>query len=235
MADSTTHYQTLEIPPSASQDEIKQAYRRLAKKFHPDRNQADDSQEVIQQINAAYEVLSDPLSRRSYDQGLRYIPCYPTRAADRQERSAAAHSQYRQQRQAEQDTEILLERWLRQVYTPINRLLNQMIKPLKGQIKALSADPFDDDLMATFQAYLEDCRTDLSKAQALLKKLPNPATAAGVAANLYYCINQLGDALGELETFTMNYDETYLHDGLEMFRIAQGLRKEAQVAVRQLA
>jgi molecular chaperone DnaJ len=57
---------------------------------------------------------------------------------------------------------------------------------------------------------------------------------AGVAANLYYCLNQLGDALDELETFTLNYDDQYLHTGQEMFRIAAGLRREAMANIKNI-
>ncbi|MDR9404851.1 MAG: DnaJ domain-containing protein, partial [Halothece sp. Uz-M2-17] len=52
------HYQTLGLTPEASQNEIKQAYRRLAKEYHPDRSTKNNSHEKIIAINAAYEVLS---------------------------------------------------------------------------------------------------------------------------------------------------------------------------------
>jgi molecular chaperone DnaJ len=61
--------------------------------------------------------------------------------------------------------------------------------------------------------------------------MPNPSTVAGVAAHLYYCINQVGDGLDELERFTSSYNEYYLHTGQELFRIARGLRREAQAAM----
>ncbi|MGI0491091.1 J domain-containing protein [Alkalinema pantanalense CENA528] len=232
MATSPTHYDTLELPPTATQEDIKQAYRRLAKKFHPDRNSSAACQETFKRVSAAYEVLADPLSRRSYDQQLRYVPT--VNFSDRQSRSETAQSSYRQQRQTEKDGDDQLRHWLNRVYTPVNRFLNQIIKPLRGQIKELSADPFDDELMEAFQAYVETSRSALEKSQTVFKSLPNPPMAAGAAAHLYYCMNQLGDALDELDYFSQNYDETYLHTGYEMFRIAEGLRKDAQVAVRSL-
>ena len=61
------HYETLGVEPNASQDEIKKAYRKLSFQHHPDRNQNQESNEVIQNINAAYEVLSDDEKRRQYD------------------------------------------------------------------------------------------------------------------------------------------------------------------------
>lgn len=63
------YYQTLGVSRSASQDEIKKAYRKLARKYHPDKNPDNDSaEENFKQINEAYEVLSDADKRAKYDQ-----------------------------------------------------------------------------------------------------------------------------------------------------------------------
>ena len=62
------YYQTLGISKTASQDEIKSAYRKLARKLHPDLNPNDkDAHKKFQQINEANEVLSDPEKRKKYD------------------------------------------------------------------------------------------------------------------------------------------------------------------------
>lgn len=61
-------YETLEISESASADEIKKAYRKLARKYHPDVNKEKDAEEKFKEINAAYEVLSDPQKKQQYDQ-----------------------------------------------------------------------------------------------------------------------------------------------------------------------
>ena len=63
------YYQILGVSKNASEKEIKQAYRRLARKYHPDLNPGDKSAEAkFKEINAAYEVLSDPEKRKKYDQ-----------------------------------------------------------------------------------------------------------------------------------------------------------------------
>ena len=63
------YYQTLGLSKSASDKEIKQAYRKLARKFHPDVNPGDKSAEGrFKEINEAYEVLGDPDKRRKYDE-----------------------------------------------------------------------------------------------------------------------------------------------------------------------
>lgn len=61
------YYRILEINPSASSEEIKSSYRRLARQHHPDVSKGSDSAEVLAKINEAYEVLGNPESRRSYD------------------------------------------------------------------------------------------------------------------------------------------------------------------------
>lgn len=65
---SSSLYDTLEISKNASADEIKKAYRRLARKYHPDINKEKGAEEKFKEINAAYEILSDPQKKAQYDQ-----------------------------------------------------------------------------------------------------------------------------------------------------------------------
>ena len=60
-------YQTLEISENASADEIKKAYRKLARKYHPDINKEPGAEDKFKEINAAYEVLSDENKKAQYD------------------------------------------------------------------------------------------------------------------------------------------------------------------------
>jgi curved DNA-binding protein len=65
---SKSLYDTLDVSQDANADEIKKAYRRLARKYHPDVNKDAGAEEKFKEINAAYEILSDEQKRRQYDQ-----------------------------------------------------------------------------------------------------------------------------------------------------------------------
>lgn len=66
---STNYYETLGVSPDASADDIKKAYRKLARELHPDVNPDPKTQERFKEVTAAYEVLSDPEKRQMFDMG----------------------------------------------------------------------------------------------------------------------------------------------------------------------
>src|SRR5215469_5414608 len=67
MAPARDFYEVLGVPRTASQAEIQRAYRKLARKHHPDVSKAPDSEETFKQVSEAYDVLSDPDTRKKYD------------------------------------------------------------------------------------------------------------------------------------------------------------------------
>ncbi|MGB3533423.1 MAG: J domain-containing protein [Microcoleaceae cyanobacterium] len=223
----SNHYHTLQIKATATQVEIKQAYRRLAKLFHPDSQLRSANHDKIIRINAAYEVLSDPKQRQSYDQQL----YHSTQKYQNHTRSTSDKFRKRQ-RGSHVDAE--LHQWLSQVYQPINSIINQILEAFQPEVDELSADPFDDELMEAFQTYVQTSKEGLEKAQRLFQSIPNPANVAGVAAHLYYSLNHVEDGLEDLNFFTLNYEDSHLHTGQEFFSIAFQMQQEAEARIRSV-
>ena len=213
---ATELYTVLGVAPGASAAAIKAAYRALVKRHHPD---AGGDATVILSLNAAWAVLGDVEQRRRYDQERAgFVGTGPAAPSHRRGRS--------------RDGELVA--WLRQVYAPIDRLLAQVINPFPAQLRALSADPYDDALMESFCAFLAQSKAKLEKVEALFRSLACPAAAKGFGLSLYHCLSQVQDALAELERYTLGYVDSYLSDGREMLREAKHRRSLLQQERRRL-
>ncbi len=68
MADKRDFYEILGVSKTATPEELKRAYRKLALEYHPDKNKTKEAEEKFKEINQAYEVLSDPQKKSTYDQ-----------------------------------------------------------------------------------------------------------------------------------------------------------------------
>lgn len=114
----TTLYELLGINRNAEQGEVKKAYRRLAKKYHPDTSDIPNAGQTFQQIQKAYEVLSDPHKRQVYDrrlvwqerraeqQAYRKYQHYHEDTAQYQARQRAAYYARRRREQMEAETSL---------------------------------------------------------------------------------------------------------------------------------
>jgi molecular chaperone DnaJ len=82
--DAKGYYSMLGISEKASYMEIKRAYRRFARKYHPDRNNSAFAEDMIKKLNMAFEILSDDVKRREYDK-MNYETNYETNPPSEQE------------------------------------------------------------------------------------------------------------------------------------------------------
>ena len=84
------YYEILGLESTASTDDVKKAYRNLAKKYHPDVNKSASSEEIFKLISEAYEILSDQGKRTRYDTYRKFMHEYESKGGEKSEASRAA-------------------------------------------------------------------------------------------------------------------------------------------------
>ena len=200
-------YKLLGVSKDTPFIEVKAAYRELAKKFHPDTG--GDSKKILA-INAAWETIRDTENQVRNALG------------PKRNRQYTVNYQTPVKKSSGKDEEIYL--WLKVVYIPIDRLMGEVINPFQRKLKDLSADPYDDLLMAGFCEYIEKSNKRLTKAKDIYQSMSTPLEAKYLSLSLYQCFSELQDGMNEWERYTAGYVESYLHDGNEMLRKAKKKR-----------
>ena len=224
--DSTDPYRVLGVSSQASGAEIKAAYRALVKRHHPD---AGGDASTILALNAAWEVLGDGDRRRRYDAQRHPVESHVNTAAVA---VGLARPAGRSGPGVASEEEIAL--WMQQVYGPVDRLLGQVVNPFAAQLRALAADPYDDNLMEAFCAFLQQCQGRLARGETVYRSQPCPPGLKELGLDLYHCLSLMKDALVDLERFTMGYVDSYLRDGRELLRQAKARRSLLHQRCRQL-
>ena len=216
-------YKQLGLNKNATKTEIKSAYRLLAKKYHPD---TGGDNEKFLALQLAWETLNDPRKRAIYDNSLINDENYDT------SKNKTWSSELKND-STSKDQDI--KNWIKKIYNPINRFISQVTRPLNDEIKKLSADPYDDELMDAFSSYLDESRKKIERASFLFKSEAVPNSISSIGLDLYHCFSQVQDALDELDRYTQGYVDDYLFDGKQMMKEAKRIQLKMNINKRNIS
>ena len=220
------YYKELGVPRNALKPEIKSAYRLLAKKYHPD---TGGSNEKFLAIQLAWETLSDPQKKIMYDKNLLF---QENTESDRHE-DWSLEIKNKSNYSTNKDNDI--KNWIINTYQPLNRLITQVIKPLNEEIKKLSADPYDDELMENFCKYISESQKKINKVSEVYKSRIVPSPISSLGLDLYHCYSQVEDALDQLDRYTQGYVDNYLFDGKEMMKEAKRIQTKMAINKKNIS
>ena len=219
-------YKELGVPRNALKSEIKSAYRLLAKKYHPD---TGGSNEKFLTIQLAWETLSDPQKKIIYDKNL----LFQENSENNRHENWSAEIKNKSNYSTNKDNDI--KNWIINTYQPLNRLITQVIKPLNEEIKKLSADPYDDELMENFCKYISESQKKINKVSEVYKSSIVPSSISSLGLDLYHCFSQVQDALDQLDRYTQGYVDNYLFDGKEMMKEAKRIQTKMAINKKNIS
>ena len=210
-------YEELGLKRDATKNEIKSSYRSLVKKHHPDAGGDNDKFIAIQN---AWEILNDPIKKEYYDK--QFFSSYtPSNKLNENWEKKFNSKKFNS---SMKDREV--EAWMKEIYTPINRLISQIIKPLNNEIKELSGDPYDDELMENFCSYISNSQKKMRKVDQIYNKKLVPKSITSLGLDLYHCFSQVKDALSEFDRYSQGYVDDYLFDGKQMIKEAKRIQSK---------
>jgi molecular chaperone DnaJ len=213
----STHYHLLGLKPNVSAAEIKRAYRKLVKDYHPDleHHRADHEEktaanERMLRLNEAYETLMDHSKRRAYDAKLGI-----SRVLGR-----TPELNYFSEDEAR-------ERYLRTIYNPARRAMSKVLNAYTTKLRALSLDIYDDQLLSEFEIYVDEVESALRRASEAFTYNQCPRSLDAAVHMMRYSIAQGADGLEEVRRFLQNFDYDHLAMAANLFKIAQDLSRES--------
>ena len=213
-------YEELGLTKNATRSEIKSSYRSLVKQHHPD---AGGEKERFLAIQNAWETLNDPIKKEQYDRNF----FSSSSSFDSLNENWEDKFNSKKYNSSIKDKEV--ETWIKEIYFPINRLISQIIKPLNNEIKELSADPYDDQLMENFCSYINFSQKKIEKVEKMYNKKRVPKSISALGLDLYHCFSQIKDALSEFDRYTQGYVDDYLFDGKEMIKEAKRIKSKMDI------
>ncbi len=216
----TNFYAVLGLQPDVSASEIKKAYRKLAKKNHPDfgysgqsEPERDRATELMMKLNEAYETLADKVKREQYDTLIGA--------------NGRGKGRFKATVFTEVDEGETRELYLRQIFHPSRAAIVRVLAKYKQNLEVLSSDIYDEQLVADFEKYVDEIEIALRKASTSLSSRKVPGSLNAAVAMMRYCIAQGVDGLDELRYFCQNYDYDHLHMAQNLFRESTDLARKA--------
>ena len=186
------HYEILGLNPDVGAEEIKRAYRDLVKRCHPDvsyrqlsERQRTVANERMRHINEAYETLKDHNKRVAYDYKI------GARVATRPSRPSSNVKP-----RASEDA--AREKFLKRVFHPHRSAIVKVLNRYKGQLSELSQDIYDEELLESFGAFVEELETTLRTASRSFTETPPPSSLSTAVQWMRHAIAQAADGLEEL-------------------------------------
>ena len=173
-------YEELGLKHNATKSEIKSSYRSLVKQHHPD---AGGKKEKFLAIQNAWETLNDPIKKKQYDRSV-FSSSSSFNSLNENWEEKFNSNKYSS---SNKDKEV--EIWIKEIFTPINRSISQIIKPLNNEIKALSADPYDEKLMENFCIYISISQKKIEKVEKIYNKKIVPKSISALGLDLYLCFS----------------------------------------------
>ncbi len=213
-------YEELGLEKNSTKSEIKSSYRSLVKKHHPD---TGGQKERFLAIQKAWETLNDPIKKAEYDKKIFSTHSSFNSLNDNWE------DKFNSKKYDSSIKDKEVEIWIKDIYIPINSLINQIIKPLNNEIKELSADPYDDQLMENFCSYISLSQKKIEKVDKIYNKKLVPKSISNLGLDLYRCFSQVKDALLEFNRYTQGYVDNYLFDGKAMIKEAKRIQSKMDV------
>jgi molecular chaperone DnaJ len=218
-----THYQVLGVGPEVSAAEIKKAYRKLAKDYHPDlsHNNGDQKREATEfmmRLNEAYETLSDKTKRAHYDITIGL--------------AKRVHTVLFDARLLDEDQ--LRQEYLSKVFNPARNAMVKVFSKYKHQLRELSLDIFDEQLVANFEIYVDELEDTLRASSQNIHSAKAPRSLEPAMQILKYSIAQATDALEEMRRFCQNFDYAHLTMAETLLSIATDLSKQSLRLTRSI-
>ena len=208
-------YKALGLDKNATKSEIKSSYRSLVKQHHPD---AGGKKEQFLAIQNAWEILNDPIKKEKYDRQF----CSSNSSFNSLNENWEVEFNSKKYNSSIKDREV--ETWIKEIYTPINRLISQIVKPLNNEIKKLSADPYDEKLMENFCNYICLSQKKIDKVYKIYNKKLVPKSISALGLDLYHCFSQVKEALSEFDRYSQGYVDDYLYDCKQMIKEAKRIQ-----------